>query len=234
VRLTGRGYLLAALAAALAVAGCASAGPQVAGTGRPSGSTGTSPAAKAQAVGGGTSATSSPAAPGGPVATASAASHGAVPECTTAELKVTESDGNGVGDTASGHAALALRFTNVGSRACFLRGYPGVAVSGPGGVLNAQRVMRGYMGGDAGQAPSLVIVPPGETAAALLEWLFSPQDGSATVTTRNCPGYHAARLLVIAPDQTTAAVFAAPGTVTPVCWGFEVHPVVSGATGRSY
>lgn len=157
-----------------------------------------------------------------------------VPECMAAELKVTESGSNGAGDTASGHTALALRFTNVGSRACSLQGYPGVEVSGPGGALNAQRTLRGYLGGDAGSSPAPVTVRPGGTTSALLEWLFFPRDGSATVTTRNCPGYHAARLLVTAPDQTTSTVFAAPGAVTPVCWGFEVHPVVPGAAGRSY
>jgi hypothetical protein len=47
-------------------------------------------------------------------------------------------------------------------------------------------------------------------------------------TTRDCPGYHAVRLLVTAPDQATSAVFAAPGPLTPVCWGFEAHPVVPG------
>jgi hypothetical protein len=93
--------------------------------------------------------------------------------------------------------------------------------------------MRGYMGGNAGQSPSPVTVPAGGTASALLEWLFFPRDGSAAVTAWNCPGCHAVRLLVTAPDQTTSTVFAAPGTVTPVCWGFEVHPVVPGATGRS-
>ncbi len=226
VRLTRHRYLLAALATALALAGCTT----VTGAGKASGSTGTSPATGAQAAGNGTSAASSPAAPGGLVATASAAGQGAaVPECTAADLQVTESAGNGAVDTASGHAALALRFTNTGSLACYLQGYPGVAVSGPGGVLNAQRAM----GGDAGRSPSPVTVPAGRTASALLEWLFFPQDGSAAVTTGNCPGYHAARLLVTAPDQTTSTVFTAPDTATPVCWGFEVNPVVPGATGRS-
>jgi hypothetical protein len=229
MRLTGRGYLLAALATAWAVAGCTTAGFS-AGADKPSGSAGTSPATEAQSVSG-VSVTRSPAASGGSVAPTS---HGsAVPECTAEQLRITESDGAGAGDTASGHASLALRFTNAGPRACFLRGYPGVAVSGLGGVLNAQRAMRGYMGGDAGQSPSPVTVPHGGTASALLEWLFFPQDDSATVTTRNCPGYHAIRLLVTAPDQTTSTGFAAPGALTPVCWGFEVHPVVPGTTGRS-
>ncbi|MGH3258830.1 MAG: DUF4232 domain-containing protein [Streptosporangiaceae bacterium] len=199
---TGRGYLLAALATTVVVAGCASAGSPVAVAGKLSGST---------------------LAFGSPV----------VPACTAGELTVTEGGGNGAGDTASGHAALAVRFTNVGSRACSLRGYPGVAVRGPGGALNAQRALRGYLGGDAGPSPSPVTVPPGGTASALVEWLFFPRDGSAAVTTGDCPGYRAARLLVTAPDQTTSAVLATPGAVTPVCWGFEVHPVVPGATGGS-
>jgi hypothetical protein len=205
MHVTGPGYLLAVLTITVAVAGCASAGFPVAVAGA-----------------------------GRPSGSIPASRSPVVAECTAAELKVTESGGNGAGDTASGHTGLALRFTNVGSRACSLQGYPGVEVSGPGGALNAQRTLRGYLGGDAGQSPFPVTVPPGGTTSALLEWLFFPRDGSATVTTRNCPGYHAARLLVTAPDQTTSTVFAAPGAVTPVCWGFEVHPVVPGAAGRSY
>jgi hypothetical protein len=128
MRLTGRGYLLAALATAWAVAGCTTAGFSAAGTDKPSGATGTSPATGTQSVGSGASVTRSP------------------------------------------------------------------------------------------------VVP---------EWLFFPRDDSATVTTRNCPGYHAVRLLVTAPDQTTSTVFAAPGALAPVCWGFEIHPVVPGTTGQS-
>jgi hypothetical protein len=73
----------------------------------------------------------------------------------------------------------------------------------------------------------------------MADWfIIAPTAGSGSVLKDetdilDCPGYHAIRLLVTAPDQATSAVFAAPGPLTPVCWGFEVHPVVPGATGRS-
>ena len=74
---------------------------------------------------------------------------------------------------------------------------------------------------------------PGQPASALLEWEHFPQDGSATVSPADCPGYGAARLLVTAPDQTTSIQLTPPGTTSPVCWGFDVSPVVPGSTGRS-
>ena len=199
MHITRRRYLLAALAAIVAVAGCTAAGGVTSATSPPT--TAHGPAASGTIPG------------GRPVA----------PECTVADLKVTDV-GDGAGDTASGHAELALWFTNLGSRSCLMQGYPGVEVSGPGGALNAQR---------AGQSPSPVTVPPGGTASALLGWEFFPQDGSATVTTSDCPGYHATRLLVTAPDQTTSTVLAAPAAGTPTCWELVVEPVVLGATGWS-
>lgn len=226
MRLSGCHYPLAALGAALAVAGCAAASSPAAGASAPAGST-SAPAASAQASGG-TSATSSPAASGSLAAGTGAAGQGTVvAECTAAELKVSDaSDG-----TASGQAQLTIRFTNTGPRGCFLQGYPGVAVSGPDGVVNAQR--------GAAQSPSQVTVQPGGTASAVVGWEFAPQDGSGVYTTGDCPGYQATQLLVTAPDQTTSTRFAAPGSGTdgtdgtPVCWGFGVSPVVSGASGRS-
>ena len=229
MHMTGRGYLLAVLAATVAVAGCATASAQEAGGGQPPSSTGTSSTASPGAAGEGTPATSSPA--NGPVASGTSPL-GRRPvglDCTAAELRVTVGPGYGGDDTASGHAELALWFTNLGSRVCFMQGYPGVEVSGPDGALNAQRAIPG----NTGQSPSLVTVPPGGTASALLGWAFFPQDGSGTVTTSDCPGYHATRLLVTAPDQTTSTVLAAPAAETPVCWEFAVEPVVLGATGWS-
>jgi len=206
MRMTGRGYLLAALAATVAVAGCT--------------------AADAQA----NSANGSPATANGPAAPGTfPAGRPATPECTAADLRITVSPGYGANDTAGGHAELALWFTNVGARGCFMRGYPGVEVSRPGGALNAQRELPG----DAGQAASQVTIPPGGTASAWLGWEFFPRDGSGTVTTEDCPGYHATRLLVTVPDQTTSTVLAAPNAETPVCWEFVVDPVVLGAAGWS-
>ena len=74
---------------------------------------------------------------------------------------------------------------------------------------------------------------PGQSASALIGWEHFPQNGSATVSPAECPGYGATALLVTAPDQTTPTRLTPPGTTSPVCWGFEVSPVVPGSTGRS-
>ena len=132
-----------------------------------------------------------------------------------------------------GHSLLVLLFTNSSGTPCFVQGYPGVAVQLPGGrVYNAVRAMTGYMGGDAAPSPVRVRLAPGATASALIEWLHFPQDGSASVTPADCAGAGAVRLLVTAPDQTASAMLAPPDPDSPVCWGFEVHPIVAGSAGQ--
>jgi Protein of unknown function (DUF4232) len=150
-------------------------------------------------------------------------------ECTAADLTVT----TGATGAAAGHSSLVLLFTNSGRASCVVQGYPGVAVRLPGGrAYDAVRVMTGYMGGDAAPAPVRVQLAPGVTASALIEWLHFPRDGSASVTAADCAGHGAVRLLVTAPDRTAPATLAPPGPVSPVCWGFEVHPIVAGPAGQ--
>ena len=150
-------------------------------------------------------------------------------ECAAADLTVT----TGAAGAAAGHSSLVLLFTNSGSASCFVRGYPGVAVQLPGGrVYNAVRAMTGYMGGDAAPSPVRVQLAPGVTASALIEWLHFPQDGSTAVTAADCAGHGAVRLLVTAPDRTAPATLAPPAPVSPICWGFEVHPIVAGSAGQ--
>jgi hypothetical protein len=173
--------------------------------------------------------------PASPAATAGAATGGtgtgggtqaAVPECSAAGL-VTKT---GADEAAAGQSSLALIFTNSGVTPCFLQGYPGAELTtAGGGKLDAQRTT----GGGIVPAPSQVTLTPGQSASALLEWEHFPQDGSATVSPADCPGYGATTLLVTAPDQTTSTRLTPPGTTSPVCWGFDVSPVVPGSTGRS-
>jgi hypothetical protein len=150
-------------------------------------------------------------------------------ECGAADLRITTE----AAGAAAGHSSLVLLFTNSGSASCFVQGYPGVAVRLPGGrVYNAVRAMTGYMGGDAAPSPVQVRLAPGVTASALIEWLHFPQDGSASVTAADCAGDRAGRLLVTAPDQTASTTLAPPAPVSPICWGFEVHPIVAGSAGQ--
>lgn len=150
-------------------------------------------------------------------------------ECAAGDLMIT----TGAAGAAAGHSSLVLLFTNSGSVSCFVQGYPGVAVQLPGGrVYNAVHAMTGYMGGDAAPSPVQVRLAPGVTASAMIEWLHFPQDGSAWVTAADCAGDGAVRLLVTAPDRTAPAMLAPPAPVSPICWGFEVHPIVAGPAGQ--
>jgi hypothetical protein len=150
-------------------------------------------------------------------------------ECAAGDLTVT----TGATEAATGHSSLVLLFTNSGSASCFVQGYPGVAAQLPGGrVYNAVRAMTGYMGGDGAPSPARVQMAPGVTASALIEWLHFPQDGSASVTAADCAGDGAVRLLVTAPDRTAPVTLAPPAPVSPICWGFEVHPLVAGSVGQ--
>jgi hypothetical protein len=187
----------------------------------------------AGATAGCTAAGTSAAAP--PAATTGAATGGtgngggaqaAVAECPAAGLVIK----TGAEEAAAGHSYLTLTFTNSGATTCFLQGYPGaeLATAG-GGRLDAQRTT----GGGTAPAPSRVTLTPGQSASALIVWEHFPQNGSATFSPADCPGYGATTLLVTAPDQTTSTRLTPPGTTSPVCWGFDVSPVVPGPTGRS-
>jgi hypothetical protein len=210
---------LAIAAAALAVTGCTATSPGAGPAVAPSSAT---PAATGPADASTASAAESSAA-----AAASAVAAGE-PECTAAGLEVS----SGAYDAGAGHSSLTLTFTDNSAVPCFVQGYPGVALDLPGGgAYNAERTMIGYMGGDDAQSPARVLLAPEESASALIEWLHFPKSGVG-VTADDCPGYAAVALAVTAPDQTTPARLAAPDPVSPVCWGFEVHPVVAGSTGQ--
>jgi len=147
----------------------------------------------------------------------------AVPECPAASLIIT----TGADQAAAGHSYLTLIFTNSSRTRCVLQGYPGAELTtADGGRLDAQRTT-------GAPALSRVMLSPGQPASALIGWEHFPQNGSATVSPADCPGYGAITLLVTAPDQTTPTRLTPPGTTSPVCWGFNVSPVVPGSTGRS-
>jgi hypothetical protein len=170
----------------------------------------------------------------GATPSASAATPGAQPDrsggsCLAAGLSVSAVSG---GD-GSGHSALILRFTNHTAAPCSLRGYPAVALMLPGGEkIEARRTPHGYMGGDSGGTPLEIVLAPAATVSALLEWAHFPGDGEAKVNAADCSGYRATGLLVTAPGSTTPSRLPAPDSATPVCRGFEVHPIVTGLSGR--
>jgi len=155
--------------------------------------------------------------------TSAATPPAAVAECPAVGLVIT----TGAGEAAAGRSYLTLIFTNSSGTPCFLQGYPGADLTtAGGGTLGAQRTT-------GAAAPSRVTLAPGQSASALIGWEHFPQNGSAAVSPADCPGYGATGLLVTAPDQTVPTRLTPPGTTSPVCWGFEVSPVVPGSTGRS-
>lgn len=149
-------------------------------------------------------------------------------KCTMLDISI----GAGMGGVGHAHTALILIFTNNGSGPCSIKGYPSVALQLPaGGAYNAKRTMTGYMGGDNAQSPAPVSLAPGQSATALIEWADAPQNGSASFSAADCIGYGASSLKVTAPDQTAPQTMGDAFPNSPMCWGFEVHPIVAGSTG---
>jgi Protein of unknown function (DUF4232) len=150
---------------------------------------------------------------------------GAAPgQCTAAQLTLATGPWEGAG----GHGGFPLRFTNGSATGCTLTGYPGAAVLSSSGqqVVQASRTPAGYLGGLAANqsSPPVVDLGPGQTAAAMLEWIENPQAPQQTT----CPTYGA--VLVTPPDTSQSTELAAPSPID-LCANLEVHPVVSGTTG---
>jgi hypothetical protein len=210
-----RAALLAALAGTGGLlAACQPAGADAGGLPAPSG------------TGSATVAGSVPASPTGavPVSTSPGevpTSSAAMPRCRRPIARVSV----GHWDAGSGHRSVALVFTNTGAQPCRLSGYPGVAGLDAAGsqVAQARRTLHGYLGGLSAGSPPVLTLAPGESASALVEALaFNASDGSA------CTAFGG--LLVTVPDDTasTRLPWDSDG-----CSDLQVHPVVSGTTGRS-
>ena len=144
---------------------------------------------------------------------------GAVRACANTDLSVAVS----AGAVGLGHIGSILVFTNGSDHRCTLYGYPGVTGLDSNGrqVTHALRTLNGYLGGF--YVVSTVHLAPGGRASALIEGTAVPT-GTATA----CPVYP--RLLVTAPNQTRSYRLAAG---MPGCSLLQIHPVVSGTTGRA-
>lgn len=141
------------------------------------------------------------------------------PECKIGQLAVGITGEN----DASGHRGRILLFTNTGTTACFLQGYPGVAALDADGdqVAQAARTLHGYLGGITESAPQRITLAAGATASAGVEAMAYTDDGTG------CTAY--AGLLATPPDETHSV---------QLLWGndgcadLQIHPVVSGTTGN--
>ena len=214
----------------------ASSGPTQSVT-TPAASTGATQSGNGNSSGGGSSsATTSAAGAGGGGATASATGDGGSAQnadagsngCATGHVSVKL----GSSDASAGHRSIVLVFTNSGSSTCTLTGYPGATVTNNGQYnfapyVNAERTLHGYEGGAA--AVTTVSLAPGGTASAVLEWLGAPTDGSEP-NAANCPGMAGGYLEITPPNTTAASRFDPP---TDMCGNIQIHPVVSGTSGRS-
>ena len=122
-----------------------------------------------------------------------------------------------------GHIGSIIIFTNGSDHGCTLYGYPGVTGLDSNGrqVTHALRTLSGYLGGS--YVVSTVHLAPGGRASALVEGTAVP-----TGTATTCPVYP--HLLVTAPNQTRSFRLAAG---MPGCSLLQIHPVVSGTTGRA-
>ena len=124
---------------------------------------------------------------------AASAAPAATPVCATSSLAVWVNVAQSEG--AAGTIEYALEFTNIGTKACTLTGYPGIA------ALNAS----GKQLGDDGKARPIykattVTLAVGGTAHADLFW----SDGE--VYTSGCKPATAAEIKVVPPKQKASAV----------------------------
>jgi hypothetical protein len=147
--------------------------------------------------------------------------------CTLAQLTV--SGHSPAGLAGSGHRGFVLVFTNKGPT-CRMYGYPGVdALDRHGAVVeHAKRTWSGYLGGMRGvgpdHGPQVMDFTAGTSVSTIVEALaFHPSDGGS------CTPY--ASLLVTPPNETHSVRIPWDNDG---CSTLEVHPVVSGTTGRLY
>lgn len=137
--------------------------------------------------------------------------------------------GNGDLRTAWGYGtqgrplqAEAVVFTNVGTRSCTLKGYPGLAVADAGTVINAARVLNGFRGDQPPlKTPPLVTLAPGAAAHAMVQWL--------TYDGRACYPTGTGVFEVTAPDTTNTIILSRPVMGRQgICSGLDVNPVAPG------
>jgi hypothetical protein len=156
----------------------------------------------------------------------SGAAGGAAAPCANGDLTA----GWGHGSVGGPHQGSPVVFTNVSHHACTLRGYPGAAIVDGATVINATRVLNGYMGDrrigldHLGSAP-LVTLAPGAIASAMLEWELSA--GQACYSTTS------GTFEVTAPGTTDTTALSHGATVggQGIYSCLEINPVVSGTIG---
>jgi Protein of unknown function (DUF4232) len=218
---TGSRSAAVAAVAALLLAGCSGSGSGAASSGTVSTSMGSPTSAGSTASSGtGPSSPLSVATTTGTVGAASAPNSSTMPAgstqagpgqpapCTAPQLRISA----GRVDAGAGQRYITLQFHNVGTTACTLRGYPGVAGLDGAGRQVAQA------GREPGPAVAAVPLAAGASGSAVVHAVAVPSGSS------NCPTDYVA-LLVTPPGLTVSSRL--PVSL-PACPGLRVRAVVAG------
>jgi hypothetical protein len=141
--------------------------------------------------------------------------------CAPPYLRLTERSVHG----GLSHAGYVLLFTNTGQIACWMTGYPRLAIldGRDRQIIQAIPTPRGYLGGLRNPKPPFpaAVLAAGETASALLEGLVVDSRSG-----KGCPTEHA---LLSTPPATTSPLKVV--AVTTICSQVQIHPVVAGGSG---
>jgi hypothetical protein len=137
------------------------------------------------------------------------------------------------GGAGAGNAFQMLGFVNSGKTSCTMRGYPKVVALNANGDrvdVAKQAPLSGYSGQVGATDPSVVILAPGQMAAAEVTGIDIPP-ATATV----CPHPYP-KLSVMPPGSSQAVVLTAgAGPIAgefPACEGLTVLPIIAGATAE--
>jgi hypothetical protein len=212
----------ALLLGAAALGGCASNGS----TSASAGATQSVPVVTSTATGstgagsaGGTSSTATASSSGG---TSTQAAGSGTASCTGSELSLKINPGG----SGMGHTGSVLVFTNTGSTACTLYGYPGADVTENGTYNFSPRMNATRVSGST--AVNTVTLAPGSSASAMLEWGVNPT-GGGSANAANCPGMDGG-YFEVTPPNTTDTIKSDPPL--NMCTDLQVFPVVAGTTGQ--
>lgn len=203
---------------AAALGGCASKGAD------PNSPGATQSVAVATSSGGGGSGSGSGLSPSPSGSTSASTSAAGASACTGSALSLKIKQGG----SGMGHTGSVLVFTNTGSKACTLSGYPGADVTDDGRYNWAPRMNATRVSG--GATVKTVSLAPGASASAMLEWDVNPRPGAGDApNAANCAGM-AGGYLEITPPNTTATKRSEPPE--NMCTDLQVFPVAAGTAGR--
>lgn len=144
----------------------------------------------------------------------------APPECSTAELAISLGPDN----PGAGTNYLPVILRNAGALPCSTGGFPGVSFVSNSG---AQVGFSAKWAATAQSPPRLVVLAPGQSASALLSFVFA-----GNVPAADCHQAAATGLRVYPPNEAAPRVLDLSETVcTTLAWRARVAPLQPGTTG---